>query len=462
MKKIVPILSIVLFSVVSLIAQPNPELELVSDAFSSPVDIQNAGDDRLFIVEKGGRIRILNSDGTVNTTPFLNIASQVSNGSEQGLLGLAFHPNYTSNGFFYVYYTDTSGDSQISRFSVDPGDPDIALPGSEFPILDFSQPFSNHNGGDLDFDPDGNLMIASGDGGSGGDPGNRAQNTTLLLGKLLRIDVDNPSGGNNYGIPSDNPFAGDPSNAEEIWAYGLRNPWRFSYDSFTNDIWIGDVGQGDVEEIDRLAGDEPGANYGWRCYEGSQPFNTAGCPPPADLVFPFAEYSSGPGSGNCSITGGIVYRGSDYPEMQGYYFSADVCSGRIFTVDQTGDFIDHGSYGGAWVAFGVDVNEELYIADLSGEIYQIKNDPLVGINDFSTSEIKIFPNPAKGLVNVSIENDTITSLTISNLLGAIVMDQPVLNKQELTFDVSSLRSGLYLISVESKAGERQVKKLVIN
>ncbi len=236
-------------------------------------------------MEQGGKIKIL-SNGVINPVPFLDISGQISSGSERGLLGLAFHPDYADNGYFYVNYTKQNGDTQVSRFTRDPANPDIADPTSELPIIGYSQPFANHNGGCLAFGPDGYLYIGSGDGGSGGDPGNRAQNINLLLGKLLRIDVDNPSGGNNYGIPADNPFVGNPNAKGEIWAYGLRNPWRFSFDFTDNNLWIGDVGQGNIEEVDRTATTEAGFNYGWRCYEGSQPYNTENCPPQSELTFP--------------------------------------------------------------------------------------------------------------------------------------------------------------------------------
>src|SRR5690606_20907388 len=197
-----------------------------------------ANDHRLFAVEQGGKIKIIQPDGTVNSTPFLDISTQVSTGNEQGLLGLAFHPDYANNGYFYVNYTDNNGDTQISRFSVNPANADVANSNSEFSILEFAQPFSNHNGGNLVFGPDNYLYISSGDGGGSGDPTNQAQNINSLLGKLLRIDVDSPSGGNNYGIPPDNPFIGDPNARQEIFAYGLRNPWRFSIDLTENNIWI--------------------------------------------------------------------------------------------------------------------------------------------------------------------------------------------------------------------------------
>jgi len=459
MKKIIPLCCGLLISFYA-VSQPVIDLELVSAVFNSPVDIQNAGDDRLFIVEQGGRIRILNSDGTVNATPFLNISSQVSGGSEQGLLGLAFHPDYSTNGFFYVNYTDNSGDTQVSRFSVDPGDPDIALGGSEFPIIDYAQPFPNHNGGSIAFASDGFLYISSGDGGSGGDPGNRAQNTTLLLGKLLRIDVDNPGGGNNYGIPADNPFAGSPINAEEIWAYGLRNPWKFSFDSDTGDVWIGDVGQNQVEEINHELGTSAGLNYGWRCYEGNLPFNTSGCPPMGDLTFPIAQYPLS--GGNCAVTSGYVYRGVLYPAMEGYYFAADVCSGRLFTVDGGGNFMDHGSFGGTWVSFGTDADDELYIADLSGEIYRVTAEPLIGFDDFDQTKFTMIPNPASESVLLQIENNSFSKVIVTDVTGSVIISEENINSTQQILNVSQLQSGLYLVSIQSSSGETIVKKLVVN
>jgi glucose/arabinose dehydrogenase len=459
MKKIFTIVALC-FMAIGIQAQ-EPALNLFANGFSSPVDLQHAGDDRLFVVEQGGRIKVLNSDGSVNATPFLDISTSVSNGSEQGLLGLAFHPDYDTNGFFYVNYTKVNGDTRVSRFSVDPGDPDVALTGSELIIIEYTQPFPNHNGGGVQFGPDGYLYISSGDGGSGGDPGNRAQNTTILLGKLLRLDVDNPSGGNNYGIPADNPFAGSAVNAEEIWAYGLRNPWRFSFDSATGDVWIGDVGQGDVEEIDKAAGNEAGLNYGWRCYEGSSPFNTSGCPPMGDLTFPIAEYSSSTGSGNCSITGGYVYRGSEYPWIQGIYYAADVCSGNIYTVGTTGNLINHGSFGGSWVAFGEDVTGEMYIVDIGGSIYKVEDNSLIGFSDNVLSDFSIIPNPASEIVHILSDSDTISSYSVYDLKGSELLSEKNIKQSRTTIAVNAISPGLYLLKVTGTDGTSVVKKLVI-
>jgi glucose/arabinose dehydrogenase len=431
-------------------------LEVFASGFSNPVDMKHAGDDRLFVVEQDGLIKILNSDGTTNATPFLNISSSVSGGSEQGLLGLAFHPDYTTNGFFYVHYTDNGGDTQVSRFSVDVGDPNVADPGSEFPIIDYTQPFSNHNGGSLNFGPDGFLYIGSGDGGSGGDPGNRAQNTELLLGKLLRIDVDNPGGGNNYGIPVDNPFAGDPPNAEEIWAYGLRNPWKFTFDRDTGDVWIADVGQNAIEEINKAGGSEAGLNYGWRCYEGSNTFNTTNCPDPSELTFPIAEYSHAFGF---SITGGYVYRGSIYDNIAGYYFAADFGTGLIVTVSPTDEYNNLGTFGGNWATFGEDVDGELYIANYNGQISKIKGE-ILSADDIEMTAPRLFPNPANDKVTIQLADGTLEEVAIMDMKGSILFTEKSAATSTLEIATNTLSSGLYLVKITSKNGST-VKKLLV-
>ncbi|MEL6812780.1 MAG: PQQ-dependent sugar dehydrogenase [Bacteroidota bacterium] len=454
MKKIIPTILCAFLSVT--LCSQNITLEVFASGFDDPIDIKNAGDDRLFVVEQGGTIRILNSDGTTNATPFIDLSSIVLTGSERGLLGLAFHPDYATNGYFYVNYTNASGDTQVSRFSVSSGNPDIADPASELQIIDYNQPFSNHNGGSINFGSDGFLYISSGDGGSGGDPGNRAQNTTLLLGKMLRIDVDNPSGGNNYGIPSDNPFAGSSSDAQEIWAYGLRNAWKFSFDRMNGDIWIADVGQGEIEEINKAGATEAGLNYGWRCYEGSLPFNTSNCPDPSELTFPVAEYDHSQGF---SITGGYVYRGSLYNNMEGFYFAADFGSGRIVTVDPANNFNNLGTFGGNWSSFGEDVNGELYIANYSGAISKIIGENL-SVEDNPMLEVRIFPNPANDRVTVQLAQGNVGSIEIMDIKGSILYteDNMVSSSQEIAVD--GLAQGIYLLRVVSAQGSA-VKKLVI-
>ncbi|WP_282780155.1 PQQ-dependent sugar dehydrogenase, partial [Phaeodactylibacter xiamenensis] len=323
----------------SLQAQPIFNLELINDDLSQPADITNAGDDRLFVVERAGRIRILDADGQLLPEPFLDINDRVgpANG-ERGLLGLAFHPNYADNGYFFVNYTANDGDTRIARFQVNAGNPNTGDPNSEVILFDIGQPYGNHNAGDLAFGPDGYLYIPMGDGGSGGDPQNFSQNRQSLLGKMLRIDVDN---GNPYAIPPDNPYAEDDFTLDEVWAIGLRNPWRFSFDRETGDIWIGDVGQNEWEEITfQPADSEGGENYGWRCYEGFEAYNTGGCEPESAYTPPIHTYNTGSSDG-CSVTGGFVYRGSAFPALYGKYVYADFCSGKIWTLEQ--------DFAGNWV-----------------------------------------------------------------------------------------------------------------
>jgi glucose/arabinose dehydrogenase len=300
--------------------------------------------------------------------PFLDIQERVNDGAnEQGLLGLAFHPRYAENGYFFVNYTGANDETVIARFSVT-SDPNRADPASEKVILTIDQPYRNHNGGDLAFGPDGYLYVGMGDGGSAGDPEQRAQNPQSLLGKMLRLDVDN---GDPYGIPTDNPFVTRGDVALEIWAYGLRNPWRFSFDRATGDLYIADVGQNAIEEVNIQPADSAGGeNYGWDFLEGSQPFEGAA---PADTVLPVAEYARGDG---CSVTGGYVYRGAALPELNGVYFFGDYCSGLIWSLQRDA--------AGAWRratfgetdfnigSFGEDAAGELYVLDhRGGGVYQI-------------------------------------------------------------------------------------------
>lgn len=363
------------------LTQIDLQLDLVSNAFDKVVDIANAGDDRLFVVEKDGRIRILQANGAINGTPFLDIDAQVSSTGERGLLGLAFHPMYADNGYFFVNYTNNSGSTIVARYQVSAGNPDLADAQSETILLTILQPFDNHNGGDLSFGPDGYLYICTGDGGDGGDPQDNGQDTTTPLGKVLRIDVDNGTGsapdyefGSGYTIPTSNPLADGPGNSlDEIWALGLRNPWRFSFDRLTGDMWIGDVGQGAWEEIDfEPAGSPGGLNYGWRCYEGDHTFNTTGCGAASLYTFPVHEY--GRGDGSCSVTGGYVYRGADFPLLYGLYLYSDYCNGMIWGLKNEG---------GEWVneplfdsvnqptTMGEDYRGELYLGSLDGSLYRV-------------------------------------------------------------------------------------------
>lgn len=369
------------FSVV-LAQSPVIALQEFSAGYSSPIDIRHCGDNRLFVVQQNGYIYIADSTGAKLVTPFLDIHTKISQGSERGLLGLAFHPNYSDNGYFFVYYTRISdGHLRISRFSADSLNEDLADPASELILMEIPHPLSNHNGGCLQFGPDGYLYIGTGDGGSAGDPDENAQNTLKYLGKMLRIDVDN---GTPYEVPSDNPYVDDPDNYyPEIWAFGLRNPWRYSFDRITGDLWIADVGQNAWEEIDfmPLAGGG-GQNYGWDCYEGTHNYEPSNCPPNTILTNPIFEYPHSSGlNGDCSVTGGHVYRGAQFGNLFGKYLFVDYCSGKFRATTQNTD----GTFATALVgdelivqdefsfsSIGEDYLGELYVTDVThGKIFKL-------------------------------------------------------------------------------------------
>jgi glucose/arabinose dehydrogenase len=351
---------------------------LVASGFSDALLVTNAGDgsDRLFVAQKRGRIRIIDAGGATLGTDFLNLSGTGLNlvstsGNEQGLLGLAFHPDYASNGRFFVSYTQrVGGASVVSEFTVS-GNPNVANTTEEIIFGPLSQPFSNHNGGHIAFGPDGMLYLGLGDGGSANDPGNRAQNTTNLLGKILRLDVDaTPDAGLNYHVPTDNPFFGMAGFRDEIYIVGVRNPWRYSFDPLDGRLFIGDVGQGSIEEIDIGAA---GDNLGWRCYEGNSAFNTSGCGAMGTYDFPIHVFDHS--QGRCSVTGGYMYRGARSPDMQGYYFFADYCGGQIYALFETSpgvwqnQTIEDSPFG--LTSFGVDEAGEIYVVYENGEIYRL-------------------------------------------------------------------------------------------
>jgi len=350
------------------VAPDHYRLHLIVDGLNEPLFLTHANDDsgRLFIVEQPGAIRIWRA-GQLRQEPFLDIQDIVNdNANERGLLGLAFHPDYPINGLFFVNYTDANGDTVIARYRVS-GDPDRADPASAQTLLVIDQPYTNHNGGHLAFGPDGYLYIGMGDGGSAGDPQNNGQNMNALLGKLLRIDVNQ----NPYGVPDDNPFVQQSGIRPEIWAYGLRNPWRFSFDRSTGDLFIADVGQNQIEEVNfQPAHSRGGENYGWRFMEGSSPYQGIA---PEGLVLPVAEYTHF--EGGCSVTGGYVYRGPALPALNGVYFFGDYCTGLIWSL--------HSTVSGAWErqlfmrsglrisSFAEDQAGELYVIDHGGAAYQL-------------------------------------------------------------------------------------------
>jgi glucose/arabinose dehydrogenase len=347
-------------------------LDPVADIPGSPLGVVDASDGsgRLFVLSQEGQVWIVKGGQRLNT-PFLDISDQITSGGERGLLGLAFHPGYPGNPLLYVDYTDEQGDTVVSSWSVS-SNGDVADDGSEKILLHVAQPFPNHNGGALQFGPDGFLYISLGDGGSGGDPQGNGQNPEALLGKILRIDVDHPSGDRAYGIPANNPFATKDGTRPEIWVTGMRNPWRMSFDRATGDFWIGDVGQGSFEEIDVVrAGSGGGQNFGWNTTEGFHCFRTDDCDQDG-LTPPVTEYGH---EGNCSVTGGYVYRGREHPELAGGYVFADYCSGRFWAIDSRETEVREPQVvlerGRSISSFGEDANGELYVTDHTGSLLRV-------------------------------------------------------------------------------------------
>ncbi|MCB0772666.1 MAG: PQQ-dependent sugar dehydrogenase [Flavobacteriales bacterium] len=386
-------LSLPLLLAMPAMAQMNPvqlELRPWATGLSGPVYATHAGDGRLFVVERAGRIRIVTDSMQVQPGYFLNITDRVNDGGgEQGLLGLAFDPEYAQNGFFYVNYIHGSGNgtSRISRFQVT-ANPDSADPASETVLYTLPQPYSNHNGGCLQFGPDGYLYCGFGDGGSGNDPENRAQNLGNALGDMIRIDVSQHN--STYAIPPDNPFVSAQDTLPEIWASGLRNPWRFSFDRLTGDLWIGDVGQNAWEEVDHWpATNGGGANFGWRCREGFVPtpnVSQSGCAAQGPFVDPVAVFNHGT-QGWCSVIGGYVYRGTEFPRLQGLYIFTDYCNGDFLSLgaDHALDtLLMTGNYG--YSGFGEDVAGELYITDVEhGTLHKVADacpmpDPVINFD----------------------------------------------------------------------------------
>ena len=441
-------------------------LQLFASGFSRPVDIKHANDSRLFIVEQDGLIKILDDLGNTNAVPFLDIDARVnSSGNEQGLLGLAFDPNYTTNDRFYVNYINNSGDTVIARFTTS-SNPDVADDTSEEILLTVSQPFSNHNGGSIAFGTDGFLYIALGDGGSAGDPQNFAQNLQSHLGKILRIDV---SGATGYTIPATNPFVGNPAGLDEIWSYGLRNPWKISFDSDNGELWIGDVGQNNREEINNIPIVNAGYNFGWKCYEGNETFNTTDCPAASTITFPVAEYNYGGSPFRCSITGGYIYRGTTYPNIQGWYVFADYCSNELGLLEP--------ALGNTWnltmtnsgfspniSTFGEDMNKELYAAGLSnGVIYKVF-DPTLSIpeNSFSDS-YKLYPNPAKDYFQISNQNaaSQIKEVVMYSFSGKLISTTTIVSENQKIM-TDQLTNGIYMVQLISNNNGVSYHKLIKN
>jgi glucose/arabinose dehydrogenase len=369
-------------------AQTPPVLSfnpVISSGLSLPVDIVNAADgtNRLFIVEKVGTIKIL-SGGSLLPGNFLDIPDSLTSGGERGLLSLAFHPDYKNNRYFFVYYTNVAGDITVARFQTQAGNPNAADESTGVVLLNIPKPFGNHNGGKLNFGPDGKLYFGTGDGGGGGDPNNLAQNGNSLLGKMLRLDVDDFLTPPYYTIPPDNPYVADPLVRDEIYAIGLRNPWRWSFDRLNNDVWIADVGQNAWEEINAIPfATSGGINYGWRCYEGNAAYNTAGCLPPASYISPVFVYPHNIATGGFSVTGGYVYRGSEFPAMVGYYICSDYVSANAWLIKTDGmggwNVSQQAGLPGSIAGFGEDENAVLYAVGLNGVIYKITTSTILPV-----------------------------------------------------------------------------------
>ncbi|MBN1302155.1 MAG: PQQ-dependent sugar dehydrogenase [Melioribacteraceae bacterium] len=430
--------------------------------FQQPVDIQNAADGsgRLFVLEQEGIISVFQNDkNTTMKKTFLDIRDKVLSGGEQGLLGLAFDPGYKNNGYFYVDYTTSNPRrTVIARYRVS-GYADIADSESEQIILEVEQPYTNHNGGQIAFGPDGYLYISLGDGGSGGDPQNHAQNLASLLGKMLRIDVRNYDSGKKYSIPDDNPLKGNSKNyREEIYAWGLRNVWRFSFDG-ERKLWAADVGQNALEEINII---ESGKNYGWRIMEGLTCYNpSSGCDM-TGLTLPVWQYGHN-SEGGYSITGGYVYAGSDAPELKGKYIYGDFVSGKIWALELTGQtpvntLLFSTDY--SISTFGVDENGELFFAHYSGRIYKFESNTTGSVNDELKLDYKLhqnYPNPFNPSTTISFEvpkhDGDIVALDVYDILGnkisSLIDYEKLTGSNYISFDGSGLTSGVYYYSMSS-------------
>lgn len=445
-------------------------------SFSLPLFLTHSGDgtNRIFVVQQRGLIRVFPNDSmTTNVQTFLDASNLVNqSGNERGLLGLAFHPNYSSNRYFFIYYTRASdGALRISRFTTQSGNPNKADSLSELNMLTIPHPtYTNHNGGCLMFGGEGNLYIGTGDGGGGGDPFNNSQNLNSLLGKMLRIDINTPSGGNNYSIPPTNPYAGG-GGAPEIFATGLRNPWRFSRDAVTGTIYCGDVGQDAWEEIDTIS---VGKNYGWRCYEGNAPYNTSGCGPIGNYTFPIAVYQN-VGS-DISVTGGYVYRGARVPWLVGRYIYADYGSRKVWKLLLSGGNVSENEIIGVAPtlipSFGVDQSNELYIVGGNGSIYKLQ-DAVIGINGNNNqlpagfSLEQNYPNPFNPVTKIyyNVGEASIINITIFDVTGreinSLVNETKQAGRFSAEFNAAGLPSGVYFYKMTVNGSQSDEKKMVL-
>lgn len=435
------------------------DIPVFATGFSNVVEITNAGDERLFVVEQAGNIKIVNPDGTVKPENFLTLTnSTVLFDGERGLLGLVFHPQYATNGLFYVYYSRASdGASILAKYTVDPQNPDQALSGSETILLELPQPTVLHKGGTLRFGPDGYLYLATGDGGAA----EVSQSPLHLYGKILRIDVNNTNFGLPYAIPEGNPFLISGLGLYEIWAWGLRNPWKYSFDSVTGDLWLADVGLNTYEEINHVPSTSAGLNYGWVCYEANS-INTPGCAVTGTTyTYPVAFYEHT--NGACSITGGYVYRGAMYPALQGKYLFTDFCKGHIGMLDENNNI----SYSAVFennyfTTFGQDMHGELYIAASSTGIIHKIVDRSLGKIGFQRPSLSVIPNPTDKAFSVrTLTSNYPAQLDICDLTGKLIFRQEV-NGETENISTDHLQNGLYLISLTDKTGAVATAKLAVS
>ncbi|MEC3876870.1 PQQ-dependent sugar dehydrogenase [Chryseobacterium salviniae] len=452
MKKLLLYTGLISFSIFN--AQ-SINLEEFATGFTAPVEITHANDSRVFVVQQNGIIKIVQPNGIVNSSNFLNISSKITYGGERGLLGLAFHPQYAVNGYFFVYYNDTSGNITVARYTRS-SNPDVADAATEKIILNQPKPFSNHNGGSIHFAPDGYLWIVTGDGGSGGDPNNNGQNKNSLLGKLLRLDINSTG---PYNIPPGNPFVGTDG-AYEVWAYGLRNAWKFNFDTVSGNVMIADVGQENIEEINKMPITQAGINYGWRCYEGNDPYNTSGCAAQSTMTFPVAVYDHS--GGKCSITGGYVYRGTQYPALQGKYIFADYCSTQIGIMNSDNSITWSAAFSGNnFSTFGINSQNELFVAAVNnGKIFRVTTSTLGTNENGLSSQIKVHPNPASKKVFIEGIKDKNTTVDITNPEGRKVLVNAKIESDN-SLNISGIPAGVYFLHLNSENQKSYSKKLII-
>ncbi len=450
-------------------AQPVPVLifnPVVSGGLSSPVDVVNAGDgtNRLFVVQQGGQVKII-SNGVLQPGNFLDIPDSIAGGGERGLLSMAFHPSFASNRYFFVYYTNTAGDIRLTRFQTLAGNPNVADENTGVVLMTIPHPtYSNHNGGKLNFGHDGNLYFATGDGGSGGDPDNNSQNGNSLLGKMIRINVNNFTTPPYYTIPPDNPYVTNPSVRDEIFAMGLRNPWRWSFDRLTHDVWIADVGQGAWEEVDflpfALSG---GVNYGWRCYEGNAAYNTAGCQPQSSYTAPVFVYPHNGTTGGFSITGGNVYRSAEFAAMYGYYICSDYVSGNTWLIKSNGSggwntTIQSGLPGNI-AGYGEAENGDLYSLSRNGVLYKVITSTVLPVTllDFSATAFNGYNEIGWRTVNeqnvsffeIEFGTDAV-NFTVAGRVNAINI--PPANNYSFRHTISLFTKLFYRLKITDKNG----------